>query len=313
MSTAMRFLAWIIAAALMPIAAAAQTTEEVRYYHTDAVGSVRMVTDATGAIVSRYDYIPFGQEMPPVTADNVRRFAGKERDVETGLDYFGARYYASQTGRFTSVDPYLDVQKALVDPQQWNRYAYARDNPLRYVDRDGRAIETLWDAFNIGLGFASLVDNLRQGNLGSAAFDAAGVTVDALAAAVPFVPGGAGSALRAARLAERAGDVAGLLPAVSATRIERVLASAAETGGKQGSNAYRALASHIDRGQKVYQGVEKSEKGAARLIESILKEQKRVVAGKKTMDVYDSAGRGVRLRTDSGEFIGFLDETIARR
>jgi RHS repeat-associated protein len=239
--------------------------------------------------------------------------ASIDTTTHVARSYFGARYYASQTGRFTTVDPYLDVQKALVDPQQWNRYAYVRNNPLRYVDPDGRAIETLWDAFNIGLGFSSLVDNLRQGNLGSATLDAAGLTVDTLAAAVPFVPGGAGSALRAARLAERAGDVAGLLPAVSATRIERVLASAAETGGKQGSNAYRALASHIDRGQQVYQGVEKSERGAARLIESILKEQKRVVVGRKTMDVYDNAGRGVRLRTDSGEFMGFLDATIAGR
>jgi RHS repeat-associated protein len=65
--------------------------------------------------------------------------------------YVGARYYASQTGRFTTVDPYLDAQKALVDPQQWNRYAYVRNNPLRYVDPDGRAIETAWDIISLGL------------------------------------------------------------------------------------------------------------------------------------------------------------------
>jgi RHS repeat-associated protein len=291
-----------------------QAADGVVYYHTDAIGSVRMVTDASGQVLNRYDDQPFGGPWSASpSGPEVRRFAGKERDIESGFEYFGARYYASSNGRFTSVDPVLDMDQALVDPQRWNRYIYVRNNPFRYVDPDGRAIETLWDAFNIGLGLSSLVDNIRQGSYGSAALDAGGVVVDVAAAAVPFVPGGAGSALRAARLAERAGDVAGLLPAVSATRIERVLESAAETGGKQGTSAYRALASHIDRGQKVYQGVEKSEGGARRLIGSILKEQKRVFTGKKTTDVYDSAGRGVRFRTDTGEFIGFLDESIASR
>ncbi len=63
-------------------------------------------------------------------------FTGKERDAETGLDYFGARYYSAPVGRFTSPDPYMpsaDVK----DPQSWNRYAYARNNPLRYIDPNG--------------------------------------------------------------------------------------------------------------------------------------------------------------------------------
>jgi len=83
----------------------------------------------------------------------------KERDNETGLDYFLARYYSSTQGRFTSVDPFniaLDTQQAaelnpqraralfnayLSQPQQWNRYAYAINNPLLYVDPDGEAIQ----------------------------------------------------------------------------------------------------------------------------------------------------------------------------
>lgn len=54
------------------------------------------------------------------------------------VPYFGARYYGSKIGRFTTVDPYLDQSAALVDPQRWNRYAYVSNNPLRYVDPDGR-------------------------------------------------------------------------------------------------------------------------------------------------------------------------------
>jgi RHS repeat-associated protein len=70
-------------------------------------------------------------------------FTGKERDAETGLDYFGARYFSSAQGRFTSPDkPFADQHVA--NPQSWNLYSYARNNPLRYIDDDGEAvIETL--------------------------------------------------------------------------------------------------------------------------------------------------------------------------
>ena len=82
------------------------------------------------------------------------QFTSKERDAETGLDYFGARYYSSSQGRFTSPDewaggivdaysggqvgkpgplPYADID----DPQTLNKYVYVRNNPLRYVDPDG--------------------------------------------------------------------------------------------------------------------------------------------------------------------------------
>ena len=77
---------------LWPCAASAQ--DEVVYYHTDAIGSVRMVTDASGTVIARYDYSPFGTTWPttPPNANlDQRQFAGKERDTETDLDYFGAR------------------------------------------------------------------------------------------------------------------------------------------------------------------------------------------------------------------------------
>ncbi len=64
------------------------------------------------------------------------RSSGKERDTETGLDYFGARYYGNSTGRFTSPDPLLNSGRPW-DPQTWNRYSYARNNPLVRIDPDG--------------------------------------------------------------------------------------------------------------------------------------------------------------------------------
>jgi RHS repeat-associated protein len=93
-------------------------------------------------VVRRHDYFPFGEEYAATPGADARRFTGKERDAETGLDYFGARYYASRTGRFTTVDPVVLLDAAFRDPQLWNRYAYVRNNPLRYTDPDGRCI---WD------------------------------------------------------------------------------------------------------------------------------------------------------------------------
>jgi RHS repeat-associated protein len=112
--------------------------EVIEYYATDAVGSIRVVFAPNGNVVGRSDYLPFGEE---VSADNMptERFTGQERDPEAGLDNFGARYYASRIGRFGRIDPAFGG--ALLDPQQWNRYAYARNNPLSFVDPTGMFAE----------------------------------------------------------------------------------------------------------------------------------------------------------------------------
>ena len=64
---------------------------------------------------------------------NHYKFTGKERDNESGLDNFGARYDSSNIGRFMSPDP-LMASARVENPQTWNRYTYALNNPLRYVD-----------------------------------------------------------------------------------------------------------------------------------------------------------------------------------
>lgn len=146
MVTPMRRSIWITLIGILLVPASARAQDEVVYFHTDAIGSVRVVTDATGAVIARYDYLPFGERWDPPQNPDSRRFAGKELDVETGLDYFGARYYLSPSGRFTTVDPLLDIDSALVNPQLWNRYAYALNNPLSFVDPTGAAIELLGGA-----------------------------------------------------------------------------------------------------------------------------------------------------------------------
>jgi hypothetical protein len=102
-----RLVGLILAALAWCSSAAAQAPPvTVEYYHLDAVGSVRLVTDASGAEVQRHDYFPFGEEwIPQPTTGDTRRFAAKERDAETGLDYFGAEWPRCQVGILMSTPP----------------------------------------------------------------------------------------------------------------------------------------------------------------------------------------------------------------
>jgi RHS repeat-associated protein len=131
---------------------AANTQTGTQYLNADNLGSTRLVTDSSGTPQRCSDYLPFGEELPagingrtgcygtetyPGPADATdRKFTGKERDAETGLDYFGARYFSGAQGRWTSPDPSnLGVDFWL--PQTWNRYAMSLNNPLKFVDRNG--------------------------------------------------------------------------------------------------------------------------------------------------------------------------------
>jgi RHS repeat-associated protein len=118
----------------------------ISYLTTDHLGSTRVVTNGSGAVKARYDYLPFGEEVPSglggrnYLTDNTRqKFTGHERDPETKLDFAQARYCSSATGRFMSPDDFLNDTSA-VDPASWNLYVYVRNNPLRYVDPSGEKV-----------------------------------------------------------------------------------------------------------------------------------------------------------------------------
>ena len=116
------------------------------YFVWDHLGSTRLVTDQNANVVARHDYLPFGEEIPGgwagrssewgATNDTNEKFTGQQRDLETGLDYFHARYLSSSLGRFTSPDP-GNAGANPYDPQSWNGYSYARNNPLALVDPSG--------------------------------------------------------------------------------------------------------------------------------------------------------------------------------
>jgi len=122
---------------------------------------VRLTTDQSGSVIQHYDFQPFGVEWPGDSTNESRLFAGKERDgtTNTHFDYFGTRYFQSLTGRFTSSDATEQVTLAAVRPQLWNRYAYSTNNPLKFIDSDGRWPTPVHNLiFQDALGFLSNSD-----------------------------------------------------------------------------------------------------------------------------------------------------------
>jgi RHS repeat-associated protein len=120
----------------------------VRYLAVDHLGSTRMTFDSGGTAKQCMDYLPYGEQIPQgvngrsgacwgSAAEPRVKFTGKERDAETGLDWFNTRYFSAAQGRFTSPDGMIAKKEWLSDPQRWNHYAYVRNNPLRYIDPNG--------------------------------------------------------------------------------------------------------------------------------------------------------------------------------
>jgi RHS repeat-associated protein len=105
------------------------------FYHNDVLGSPALITDEDGKITQRYLFEPFGSILASKGKnDNHFTFTGKEYDLESGLFYFGARYYDPKIGRFITEDL---AEPDYENPQSLNRYIYALNNPLKYVDPDG--------------------------------------------------------------------------------------------------------------------------------------------------------------------------------
>jgi len=112
----------------------------IRYHYSDHLGSASVIATSGGLIYDESDYYPFGGERVITNSDpNQYKFTGKERDAESGLDYFGARYHSSSVGRFLSADS--SSYSTLRNPQSWNLYAYTLNNPLRYADPDGHEVQ----------------------------------------------------------------------------------------------------------------------------------------------------------------------------
>ncbi|MBN2306805.1 hypothetical protein JXD20_02370 [Candidatus Peregrinibacteria bacterium] len=194
-----------LAAAFTPNAYA-ETGDETSYYLlSDHLGSIDVVLDDQGEVIERRDYLPYGserlKEAAPDSTETDYKFTGKELDDETGLHYYGARYYDSEIGRFVSVDPLLlsigspdfykkrgkktsgielrqrnhghldyghaaDENRVLLDflsnPQRLNVHAYVINNPVKFTDPNGEDEVHFSLTANAGLG-ASIGLNLSMG------------------------------------------------------------------------------------------------------------------------------------------------------
>jgi RHS repeat-associated protein len=127
------FVAVILIIASTP--ALAQT--KVTYFHNDLSGNPVAASNSAGQIIWRESYRPYGERLKNEAASqsNSQWYTGHRQDADTGLVYMGARHYDPLMGRFLSIDPSGFSES---NPHSFNRYAYANNNPLKFIDPDGR-------------------------------------------------------------------------------------------------------------------------------------------------------------------------------
>ena len=183
-------------------------TQTIHYHHKDHLGSIRAVTDTNGTVIEQNAYYPFGGrhnfgQTYAKTSSNRYKFNGKELQTigNIGLLDYGARMYDTKIGRWLVQDPLAEKY------YPFSPYNYCVNDPVMFVDPDGKAIETAWDLISLGAGLKSFRDNIRQGKIGAAIFDGLGVILDAAAVVTPFVPGGVSAAIGAVRIANTTDNI----------------------------------------------------------------------------------------------------------
>ena len=178
-------------------------TTDIAYYHQDHLGSSDVLTDADGGLLEEYAFYPYGHPRHTYKSEGSGKsleanylFTQKERDKESGLQYFEARYYAGYLGRFVSVDPLISEaplmqltmlsQRAIVG----NNYLYGAASPFKYVDPTGQIIDTIFDAGSIVYDVGSAVYHAVNGDYQELKTDLVALAADAGSFLVPFATGG---------------------------------------------------------------------------------------------------------------------------
>ena len=132
-----------ISLALLSYMAFAGAVETITYFHNDALGSPVAATDESGNVLWREAYKPYGSRIRKEdNGTNDTWYTGKQEDKDTGLSYFGARWYDPVIGRFMGIDP-VGFKEGNI--HSFNRYAYANNNPYKFVDPDGNTAKLIFD------------------------------------------------------------------------------------------------------------------------------------------------------------------------
>jgi RHS repeat-associated protein len=164
--------------------------DEITYYHNDISGTPLLSTNSLGEVIWKESYRPYGDKLNNQTESQANQigFHGKPYDNESGLSYMQARYYNPTLGRFMGVDPVGYQEDNL---HSFNRYAYANNNPYKYIDPDGNIpVDTLWDAANIVYDVGKIGIGKVTGNLTLVRTGSVDLAADTIAIAVPYLPAG---------------------------------------------------------------------------------------------------------------------------
>ena len=149
---------------------------------------------STGQVVETNDYYAFGSRWDRsgslIDQSNRYRYNGKEEQTTFGTPYsdYGARQYSSASGRWLAVDPLAEKYYSI------SPYAFCNNNPVNFVDHDGKAIDIIADVVSIGCGIYNLAQNIKAGNTKAAWGDVAGIGLDLVCAVIPGVTINAGTA-----------------------------------------------------------------------------------------------------------------------
>lgn len=169
------------------------------FYLTQHLGSTAYTLDAEGEVLNAFSYKPYGELAYEFGQSQLSPylFTGKEKDQESGLDYFEHRYLSGVESQFITPDPVFADATRFIDPQLWSPYSYARNNPTRYTDPDGQIpLDTIWDAasivYDLGkIGYGYVTDDadlMAEGTMDLAA--------DSAALLIPYVPAGSSKVAR---------------------------------------------------------------------------------------------------------------------
>ncbi|MDH2431079.1 RHS repeat-associated core domain-containing protein [Pokkaliibacter sp. MBI-7] len=173
---------------LMVIALQSSQAGSVTYVYTDHLGSPLVEANSAGVVIDSAEYGVYGNKVTGAVNAGPG-YAGHSYDPTLGLTYMRARYYDSDAGRFLSRDPIQPTHEGNL--YSINRYAYANNNPYRFIDPKGQIpLDTIWDVANViydiaRIGYGYVTNNSDM--VSSATID---LGADTTAAAVPYLPAG---------------------------------------------------------------------------------------------------------------------------